>query len=175
MKVIYDKNTLEFTTVALEYLAWLEKAGPDGMSQFVNHAVKLLPLLYFRATLLPDTDIRDAVEFDSPACISEITYNNICSRVAGIMGENDDYLETFHPDMQYSDTPIISHISENLADIYQALGDFTGVFRDSDEETMLLSLQRCIENFRLYWGQDCLNALKALHAVYCRDDYSDEY
>lgn len=175
MKAIYDKNTLEFTTVALEYLAWLEDTGAYDLSRFVRHGVKLLPLLYLKATLLPETDIEDDDELDLPACITEVTYHVISSRIADIMGEYDDYLETFHPDLQYSDIPIVTHVSENLADIYQALGDFVAVFRDSDEQTMLLALQLCINNFRQYWGQTCLNALRALHAVCYREDFDDEY
>ncbi len=44
--------------------------------------------------------------------------------LAGILAEKDDYLDVFIQDMVYSDQPIKKNISEDLADIYQAIKDF---------------------------------------------------
>ena len=46
-------------------------------------------------------------------------YELVRNQIATLLGESDTYLETFHPDMQYSDTPIAAFISENLADVYR--------------------------------------------------------
>jgi hypothetical protein len=74
--------------------------------------------------------------------------------------------------MAYSDTPIAAFISENLADIYQDIGNFVSLFRQGHEETMLQALSRCVAGFRQYWGQSLLNALKALHMLrYSEDIY----
>ena len=53
---IYERNTLEFVTVALEFCTFVETAGEKGLFDFVDKAVKLLPLLYLKATLLPDVE-----------------------------------------------------------------------------------------------------------------------
>ena len=37
---------------------------------------------------------------------------------------------------------------------------------------MHAALARCTENFRLYWGQTLLNALKALHAVRYNEEFT---
>ena len=161
---IYDKNTLEFVTVVLEYCTWLERAAEYDLFGFVGHAVKLLPLLYLKATLLPELDEPNEME-DIPQFVTEETYQIMCSRLSDKLGEHDSYLETFLPDMQYSDSPIVAFISENLGDIYQDLGDFVAVFREGNEQTMLLALQQCAFHFRLFWGQTTLNALRALHAL----------
>ena len=50
---IYERNTLEFVTVALEYCSFVEHAGEKGLFDFVDKATKLLPLLYLKALLLP--------------------------------------------------------------------------------------------------------------------------
>ena len=89
-----------------------------------------------------------------------------------MLGQYDSYLETFLPDMRYSDTPIAAFISENLSDLYQDLGDFVSLFREEHELTMHAALARCTENFRLYWGQTLLNALKALHAVRYNEEFT---
>jgi len=74
-------------------------------------------------------------------------------------------LETFHPDIRLSDSPVAVKISEDLADIYQDLGNFIAVFKNGHKETMNDSLALCIQNFEKYWGQRLLNALRALHYI----------
>ncbi|MDR1780857.1 MAG: DUF5063 domain-containing protein [Tannerella sp.] len=164
MNPIYEKNTLEFVTVALEFCSSLERLQDYDLFAFVNNQTKILPLLYLKATLLPEVEEQQDAD-DCEHFITEEAYEALRTRLADLLGEHDSYLETFTPDMQYSDTPVIAFISENIADLYQDIGDFAGLFRQGYEETMLLALARCTENFRRYWGQSLLNALKAMHAV----------
>ena len=162
--MLYEKNTLEFVAVTLEFCTLMETAHSHTSIAFTDKALKILPLLYLKATLLPDPDERE--EEDEPEqFITEETYEVIRTHVADLLGADDMYLETFHPDMPYSDTPIAATISENLADVYQDLGNFAALFRQENEEVMEQALYICKENFRLYWGQKALNALKALHDI----------
>lgn len=165
---IYDRNTLEFVTVALEYCTFVEAAGQNGLFDFVDKAVKLLPLLYLKATLIPEAEPEE--DADPEQYVTEDMYESVRSRIASLLGEKDSYLETFHPDMQYSDTPIAAFISENLADVYQDVGNFVSLFRQGYEEVMLQAIAVCRSNFREFWGQQLLNALKALHAARYSDD-----
>ncbi len=160
---IYERNTLEFVTVALEYCTLVEQAGHNGVFTFVDKAVKMLPLLYLKATLLPEVGQED--DIDPELSVSEDMYEAVRKRISGLLGENDSFLETFHKDMPYSDTPIAAFISENLADVYQDIGNFIELFRQGNEELMRAALGLCQNNFREFWGQQLLNALKALHAL----------
>ena len=162
--MIYDKNTLEFVTVALEFCALMETAAKHTVFSFTDKAVKILPLLYLKATLLPVTDEWEE-DGEPEQFITENTYEAIRYHIANLLGEYDSFLETFHPDMQYSDTPVAATISENLADIYQDIGNFAALFRQENELVMEQALIACKDNFRLYWGQKLLNVLKALHSV----------
>lgn len=165
---IYERNTLEFVTVALEFCTFVETAGERELFDFMDKAVKLLPLLYLKATLLPEVE---PDEDDEPELtVTEEMYESVRNRIAELLGEKDSYLETFHPDMQYSDTPIAAFISENLADVYQDVGNFVSLFRQGNEEVMLQSIALCRTNFQEFWGQQLLNALKALHAARYSDD-----
>lgn len=166
---IYEKNTLEFVTVALEFCSLAETAGQGARFDFVDRAVKLLPLLYLKASLLPEVEPDEDAEPEW--AVTEEMYESVRTHIAALLGEKDTYLETFHPDMQYSDTPIAAFISENLADIFQDVGNFLFLFRQGHEEVMSEAIALCRTNFRTYWGQQALNALKALHAVrYDADD-----
>ncbi len=160
---IYEHNTLEFVTVALEFCTFAENAGQSDWLDFADKAVKLLPLLYLKANLLPAVEENEDIEPEQT--VTEDMYEGVRTRIAALLGDKDSYLETFHADMQYSDTPIAAFISENLADIYQDMGNFISLFRQGNEEVMLEAIALCRTNFREFWGQQLLNALKALHFI----------
>lgn len=168
---IYAHNTIEFVTVALEYCTMVENTNNINQFDFINKAVKILPLLYLKATLLPILESNDDIEPEQ--AVTEVMYESIREKMANLLGEKDSFLETFHTDMQYSDTPIISFISENLADVYQDMGNFITLFRQGDEDLMRESIVICQQNFKNFWGQRLLNALKALHFIRYNDEFSD--
>lgn len=169
---IYAHNTIEFVTVALEYCNFVEHADEKEIFDFLDKATKLLPLLYLKAALLPDME--DDEDSKPELTVTEEMYENVRTRIAELLGEKDSYLETFHPDMPYSDTPIAAFISENLADVYQDAGNFIALFRQGNEMVMREAVSLCRHNFREFWGQQALNALKALHAVrYGDEDLSE--
>ena len=141
----------------------LERARDMKCYDFVDTALKILPLLYLKATLLPPCE---PIGEDEPETfVTEEDYELIRRAIAGVLGAKDDYLEVFLPDMVYSDTPIKKCISEDLADIYQDLKDFISVFQLGLNETMNDSLVVCKEHFREFWGQRLVNTMRALHDV----------
>jgi hypothetical protein len=169
--ILYSKNTLEFVTVAVEFCALLENTKKYTLKSFIDKAIKLLPLLYLKTTLLEDIETDDTEEFENESenFIDEETYEVVRLRMADLLGGYDTFLDTFHPDIKYSDTPIAVTISENLADVYQDIGNFAAQFRQENESVMQKALIICEENFKLYWGQKLLNVLKALHVVKFND------
>ena len=162
-QVIFDKNTVEFVTVAAEYCGFLERTRDPKRGIFVDTALKILPLLYLKASMIPPCE--RIGEFDPEAFVTEEDYELIRMAVAEVLGSKDDYLEVFLPDMAYSDTPIKKCISEDLADIYQDLKDFISVFQLGLNETMNDSLVICKEHFEEFWGQRLVNTMRALHDV----------
>ena len=104
-------------------------------------------------------------EAELETTVTEAMYDDLRGRLSGLLGERDVFLDTFHEDMRYSDTPIASAISENLADVFQDIGDFIALFRQGNEPVMREALALCGHNFRHYWGERLLNALRALHAI----------
>lgn len=164
ISAIYDKNTVEFVTVAAEFCGFLERTGEMKCGSFVDKALKLLPLLYLKASLLPEYAER-MDEFEPETFVTEGDYERVRAGVAALMGSHDDYLDVFLDDMAYSDTPICQTISESLADIYQPVKDFICVYQLGLARTMNDALVICRENFAEFWGQRLLNAMRALHDV----------
>lgn len=162
-QIIFDKNVIEFVTVAAEYCGLMGRTSQMKRADFVGTVLKVLPLLYVKATLVPACERMGY--FDPEQVVTEEEYEQVRVAVVNVLAEKDDYLEVFLPDMVYSDTPIKRSISEDLADIYQALKDFIGVFQLGLNQTMHDSLVICKEQFEEYWGQRLVNTMRALHDV----------
>lgn len=172
-QVIFDRNVIEFVTVAAEFCGFLERAEGMKRDKFVDTSLKILPLLYLKASLLPECEMMSDEYPEN--YVTEETYEILRMNIASVLTEKDDYLEVFLPDMAYSDTPIKKCISEDLADIYQDIKDFIFIFQLGLNETMNDSLVICKENFGNIWGQKLVNTLRALHDVkYNTSPFEDE-
>lgn len=171
-QTIFDKNVIEFVTVAAEFCAFLERAEGMKRKTFVGTTLKILPLLYLKASMLPKCEV---IGDEAPETyVTEEMYEVLRINLSDIMAEKDDYLEVFLPDMAYSDQPIKKNISEDLADIYQDIRDFIFVFQLGLNETMNDALAICQENFGMLWGQKLVNTLRALHDVKYNQDPDEE-
>ena len=90
-----------------------------------------------------------------------------------MLGANDDYLDTFVDEMKYSDKPILKTISEDLADVYQDIGNFLSAYQTENEEVMFVAVAKVVKSFTEYWGGRLLSAMRALHEV-ARNVQEDE-
>jgi len=170
--VVYSPSVIEFVTVTAETCLFLEHATEFSRTDFVQKTVKILPLLYLKASLV---EIPESVFDDVPErFVSEDDYLYIKEQVEQLLGADDSYLETFHPDMAISDTPIAAFVSENLADVYQELKDFAANYQLADVDIMNDALVVCLEAFGQHWGQKLLNALRALHALRFTEGFDED-
>lgn len=162
-EVVYGNSTLEFVTVAVEYCIFMEQFENMTTEEFTDRLTKILPLLYLKAQLAPE--VKDDSFEELEDAVTEQDYNFILNRVTAVMGQYNDYLEVFVEDMQYSAEPILAHIAESLADIYQDLRNFVAIYERGVDEHMNMALFACMEHFKHYWGQTLVNVLRALHTV----------
>ena len=171
--IVFQRNTVEFVTVAAEFCAYIERVNEHTRKDFVGTMLKILPLLYLKAQMLPqeermgDSDLEDFVTEDS--------YEVLRMSIANLLADKDTYLDVFVEDMKYSDTPISKNISEDLADIYQDVKNFVCLFRVGINETMHDAIIDCKENFRHYWGQRLVNTQRALHDIAYNTTPDDDY
>lgn len=177
--VVYSPAVVEFVTVAVRFCAYLENLESENKPQFTATTIKLLPLLYIKATLLPHNE--PVLDEEVETYVDEETYALITGKIATVLKDSDTYLEVFLQDMKYSETPISAFISEDLADIYQDVKDFACVYETGMTENMNDALYACNEHFKSYWGQKLVNVLRALHSVHYdasleseEDVYDDE-
>jgi hypothetical protein len=159
--------------VAVQVCIYLEKVSEHEREEFLDKLLSLLPLLYLKARLVPKADLE--LDGYTEQFVTEQEYEDIRQAIALQLGSDDTYLEVYMEDMRYSDEPITAFISENIADIYQDLKDMIGNFQSADIDIMNDSLKDCLDNFKSFWGQKLLNALRALHNVrYSNADFEDD-
>jgi hypothetical protein len=161
--IVFSRNTVEFVTVAAEYCAYVERCNEHSRKEFVDTLLKLLPLLYLKAQMLPEAErVSDEGLEDF---VTEDSYEVLRMNLYDLLADKDSYLDVFVSEMKYSDTPVTKSISEDLADIYQDVKNFVCLFKLGINETMHDAIVECSEHFAEYWGQTLVNTLRALHEV----------
>lgn len=159
---LYAKPVLEMVAVATECCKQWEQTEHEETAHFIDTMLQLLPVLYVKTAALGS--VPDALGYNSPK-VTEADYDYVRGGVARLMADKDDYLDVFVEDFKYSETPILQTVSENIADIYQALRELVEAFREGYEDAMAAALAETVEGFSMQWGQQVLNVMRALHDV----------
>lgn len=150
-----------------EYCGILEQCREMELSELIQTLLGQLPRIYYE---FHDIDAGESASLEEWGIglsdhLDEEQYDSVRMQLAVAFGEDDTYLETFEKDMKYSDTPIATTISENLADIYQPLYDFVAEVRESEGDHLEEAFRLCKDRFREYWAQTLCNVLRALNAL----------
>lgn len=162
-KPIYAHDTLEFVTVAAEFCAFLEQSPGRDKKEFEDTLFKLLPLLYLKAHLL--NRVESNGDFLPDDQVTEDDYNFIRNTIYDILQADDDYEDLVYDEDMQTDESHWKSLSENLADMYQALRNFVSVYQQGIEDCMLDALWSVVDSFELYWGQNLVDTLRRLHQL----------
>lgn len=162
MDHIYRHDVLEFVTIATEFCKQVEQCAGSERGEFATFMQQLLPMVYLKACQVEE--VEEGVGFVEPA-VTEVDYEYVRTQIAAILRDADDYLDVFCEDFRYSDGPVVSTVSESLADVYQALRNMVEAFRSEIDEAMEVAIYECLEDFKQRWGQQLLGALRALHEL----------
>jgi len=107
--------------------------------------------------------------------VTEEDWDFIHQSVKRKLGFHDEYRDVYDPLTHEQIEQSSASISDNLADIYQDLKNFIGLYNIGTEEIMNDALWECQMNFEEFWGQKLLSALKAIHTVsFSGDDLENE-
>lgn len=158
---------INLVALCAEYCSTIEHCREVELNDLVETLLGQLPRLYYE---FHDIDAGESSSIDEWGVgvsdhLEEEQYESVRMQLAAAFGEEDTYLETFEKDMKYSDTPIATTISENLADIYQPLFDLVVEVRESDGENLDEAYRACKDGFREYWSQTLCNVMRALNAI----------
>lgn len=166
-ELVFNRQVVEFAAVAKEYCAFIENCSKFNRSSFVRVASSLLPLLYYKATLLPKTE--PVYEGGNQKYVSEEFYLELNVRIRVLMGSFDSFPEVFDKRISETDDQFSASLAEYLTDIYQDLKDFTMIYKEGQIEEMNDALWECSLNFQEYWGIRLANSIRAIHLLVYSD------
>lgn len=164
---VYSADVIEFMSLSVRYCNTIEHINEEFIDNSLLNLQQILASLYQKALALAAHNI--TCDDDIENYITEAQYNYIREQVALRLGANDDYLDVFLEDMKYSDKPILRTISEDLADIYQPIGNFVAACQTENEDIMFCALYEVKNTFTEYWGGRALSAMRALHELLNKD------
>lgn len=99
--------------------------------------------------------------------VTEEQYEEIRSRLAAVLGQNDMYLDASADDaMRYSDTPVAVSLAEQLADIYQTAADFAAAMADIADSAVSDVIADLADRFHTYLSDTICAAMRACNKIY---------
>ena len=158
---VYSRNVVEFVAVANEFCKYAEHASKLKGDELLKIMQRILPLMYLKASLLPQ--LEPFFEDGNEKFVTEDDWTNINETLKEKFGTANDYLEVFDEKINETEGPIVSSISENMADIYQDMKDFLLLYQTGTAEVMNDAILECRMNFENFWGQKLVNSMRAIH------------
>lgn len=161
--LVYSRNVVEFVTVAKEFCAFLEGCEKHNARSFVGACNKVLPLLYYKAVLLPQTE--PVYDESNEQFVTESDYSAIEGKVEYLLGQHNQYVEVNDPRIDELTGLYTASIAEYLADIYQDLKNFVLLYQVGNVYVMNDALWECSNNFKDFWGIRLANLIRAFHIL----------
>ncbi len=161
--IVYSRNVVEFVTVAKEFCAFLESCEKHTARSFVGACNKVLPLLYYKATLLPETE--PVYDENNEQFVTEGDYSTIEGKVEYLLGQHNQFIEVNDPRADELTGLYTASIAEYIADIYQDLKNFVLRYQVGNTYVMNDALWECTNNFKDFWGIRLANLIRAFHIL----------
>jgi hypothetical protein len=158
---VYSRNVVEFVAVANEFCKYAEHASELKGDELLKILQRILPLMYLKVSLLPQLD--PFFEDGNEKFVTEADWTDLNESLKEKFGTANDYLEVFDEKINETEGPVISSISENMADIYQDIKDFLLLYQTGTGEVMNDAVWECRMNFENFWGQKLVNSMRAIH------------
>ena len=158
---VYSRNVVEFVAVANEFCKYVEHASELKGDELLKILQRILPLMYLKSSFLPQ--LEPFFEDGNEKFVTEADWTAISDTLKEKFGTADDYVEVFDDKIKETDGPVVSRISENMADIYQDMKDFLLLYQTGTREVMNDAVWECRMNFESFWGQKLVNSMRAIH------------
>ncbi len=169
-EVVKSRKVLELITVANEFCLFIEKAEDYSRAEILGFLQKILPLIYIKASLLPDITVEDenAVEH----YVTEEQWENMFNVLRERFGEEDIFFFLDHHEKSHSD-PVRGSIAENISDIYQDLKDFLLLYQHALNAYKENAVRDCKHLFETRFGSCIVNAHAAIHYLLFKETEND--
>ncbi len=161
---VYSEEVVNFVRAANETATFLEALKGKDSRSFISGSVKHLSEVY--STMLKIGDTEPITELGPEPNVSEQDWSEIFQRIAALLGPANEFLRPAE-EGEFDDSDLVTHtISEDLADVYQELRDFTSLFSRGLEDLMNDAVWEVKVRFAEHWGKKLLRSLSSLHDLY---------
>ena len=161
---VYSSEMLEFVKAANACCAFMEQLKGNEGKSFILDSVRQLSRVY--STFLGTGDTEPVFESSADPTVTEQEWSALFQKIGMILGPHNDVLRIAQED-EFDRSEVVNHtISEDMADLYQELRDFTSIYSRGMEELMNDAAWELKERFAEHWGTKLLRALQALHELY---------
>ena len=158
---VYSGEMVALVKAANETASYLEDLKGKAATDFVSEAPILLTSVY--QAMLNTLKTEPVFENGTEPVVSEQEWAAVYQQVAGILGAGNSFLRPAEEE-EFDRSELVTHtISEDLADVYQELRDFTTNYSRGMEEIMNDAAWELRERFYEHWGKKLLRALLAIH------------
>ena len=161
---VYSSEMLEFVKAANDCCTFLEQLKGTEGTEFIADTVGHLSGVYH--TFLYTGESEPVLESPGEPTVTEQDWSALFQKVARILGPHNDFLR-LADEGEFDRSELVNHtISEDLADVYQELRDFTAIYSRGMEELMNDAAWELKVRFGEHWGAKLLRALAALHHLF---------
>ena len=158
---------LEMIRIAHEYNTFTEDLEKKKLEDIINFYQKVLPLMYLKASLLPDMKVSD--ETANERYVAEEHWEAIFMKLKTKFDKADEYWE-----LDENNDSVKASLSEKIADIYQDTKDFVVPFQKNQmaaKENAVFEMKRL---FKVHWGPRSNSVLNHLHTILYQKDIDQE-
>ena len=163
---VYSSEMVEFVRKANEFCNYLEQLKGTEGREFITESIKHLSGIYhFFMYTGKSEPVLDSI---AEATVTEQEWSAMFQRISSILGPHNDILR-MADEHEFDRSEMVNHtISEDLADLFQELRDFTTIYSLGVDELMNDAAWELGERFAEHWGTKLLRALLALNELYIR-------
>ncbi len=157
---VYSKNVLEMLTVANDYCLTMAKISGSSKSNLLNYFQKICPLLYIKASLLPDIEVQnpDANE----RYMTQEEWQNLFNTLRKVFAKADVFWFV-EPYNENDPEPKKGSLAECFTDIFQDLKDFIDLYQKNTLDAKENAVNSLKELFETRLGNTLVTAHYALH------------
>ncbi|MCB2220528.1 MAG: DUF5063 domain-containing protein [Bacteroidetes bacterium] len=156
---VYSRSVLEFLTVANDYCITLSNSDKLSQQKLLDYLLKVLPLIYLKASLLPLVNARNP-EFNEKF-FTEEEWEALFNNIRNIFKKNDVFWIVDQKDK--TNDMIKGSLAEHLTDIFQSLKDFLELYQKNSIDAKENAVEDVYSTFTQHWGYRLVDAHKTLH------------
>lgn len=168
---VASRQVLEMLTVANDFCLFLEREDDISKENLLKYLQKVLPLIYLKASLLPDIEVTDEEAIEH--YVTEEQWEVLFNIIRNTLGKDDEYY-MIDPVEHSQQDPVKGSIAENIADIFQDLKDFVILYQKPMLAFKENAVRDCRHLFETRYGYRVVNAHKAIHYLLFHQPAGDQ-